>query len=206
MTDQEYIVRLIADQFYTSLPCKVLEYDGATRFAKCQLMVKTQKEGNTPLIRVPILRMVGGSVPLKPGMIIPIWFTKYAMADFIVGLTQAIVKPATECMQFQRSSAFGLPFLFDDKLNIGMPEFVEFDTRVIFKETVLMEKEVECLKDVSMRSNLSVDSNTTVNGNISTQGQLSAQGGANIQGTMVAPTFDNHTHNDAEGRPTTTPV
>lgn len=205
MTVQEEIVRRVADSFYTSLPCQVVEYDGASRFAKCKLMVKTKLEGDTPLIRVPILRMVGGSVPLKPGMIIPVWFTKYAMGEFIVGLTQSIVKSSIECMQFQRSSAFGLPFLFDEKLNIGMPEFVEFDTRVIFKETVLMEKEVECLKDVSMRSNLSVDSSADVKGNLSTNGKLSAQGGANIQGTMVAPTFDNHTHNDAEGRPTTTP-
>lgn len=200
MTFQEEIIRRVADSFYTSLPCKVIEYDPDTRFAKCDLMVKTQREGKTPLIRVPILRMVGGSVPLKVGMIIPVWFTKYAMGEFIVGLTQSVVKGSLECLQFQRSSAFGLPFIFDDKLNIGMPEFVEFDTRVIFKETVLMEKEVECLKDVSMRSNLNVDKNTTITG------KASVNGGANIQGELVAPTFDNHTHNDAEGRPTTKPL
>lgn len=199
MTFQEEIIRRVADSFYTALPCKVEEYDGESRFAKCSLMVKTEKEGNTPLIRVPILRMVGGSVPLKVGMIIPVWFTKYAMGEFIIGLTQSVVKGSTECLQFQRSSAFGLPFLFDDKLNIGMPEFVEFDTRVIFKETVLMEKEVECKQDVSMRSNLTIDKNLTVNGN------ASITGSANIQGQMSSPNYDKHTHTDAEGRPTSTP-
>lgn len=199
MTIQEEFIRRVADNFYTCLPCKVEEYDGNTRFAKCSLMVKTTKEGNTPLIRVPILRMIGGSVPLKVGMIIPIWFTKYAMGEFIIGLTQSIVKGSLECLQFQRSSAFGLPFVFDDKLNIGMPEFVEFDTRVIFKETVLMEKEVECKKDVTMRSNLTIDSNLTV------KGQADITGNATIQGEMSSPNYNKHTHNDAEGRPTTTP-
>ncbi len=199
MDIHEEFVRRVADSFYTSLPCKVVEYDGKTRFAKCELMVKTVKEGNTPLIRVPILRMVGGSVPLKVGMIIPVWFTKYAMGEFIVGLTQSVVKGSLECLQFQRSSAFGLPFIFDDKLNIGMPEFVEFDTRVIFKETVLMEKEVECLKDVSMRSSLTIDQDLTV------KGQANITGNATIQGKMSSPNYDQHIHKDAENRPTTTP-
>lgn len=200
MTFQEEIIRRVADSFYTSLPCKVEEYDPNTRFAKCSLMVKTQREGNTPLIRVPILRMVGGSVPLKVGMIIPVYFTKYAMGEFIVGLTQSVVKGSLECLQFQRSSAYGLPFIFDDKLNIGMPEFVEFDTRVIFKETVLMEKEVECKKDVTMRSNLSIDKDLTV------KGQANITGNATIQGQMSSPNYDKHKHNDAENRPTTTPL
>lgn len=199
MDIHEEFVRRVADSFYTSLPCKVVEYDGETRFAKCELMVKTLKEGNTPLIRVPILRMVGGSVPLKVGMIIPVWFTKYAMGEFIVGLTQSVVKGSLECLQFQRSSAFGLPFLFDDKLNVSMPEFVEFDTRVIFKETVLMEKEVECLKDVSMRSSLTIDQDLTV------KGQANITGNATIQGKMSSPNYDSHIHKDAEGRNTTTP-
>lgn len=199
MDIHEEFVRRVADSFYTSLPCKVVEYDGETRFAKCELMVKTEKEGNTPLIRVPILRMVGGSVPLKAGMIIPVWFTKYAMGEFIVGLTQSVVKGSLECMQFQRSSAFGLPFLFDEKLNVSMPEFVEFDTRVIFKETVLMEKEVECKKDVSMRSSLTIDQDLTVGG------QANITGNATIQGQMSSPNYDEHIHKDAEGRNTTTP-
>lgn len=200
MTDIEKYVRLILDNVYTSLPVEIVEYDGATRFAKCKLLVKTDKEQNAPLIRVPILRMVGGSVPLKVGMKIPVWFTKYSLGKFLIGLSQQTVKGALECMQFTRDSAYGLPFLFDDKLNIAMPEFVEFDTRVIFKETVLMEKEVECQKDVSFKSNITVDKNATI------KGKANISGGADIQGTMTAPTFDNHTHNDAEGRPTTTPL
>lgn len=199
MDVHEEFVRRVADSFYTSLPCRVIEYDGETRFAKCELMIKTEKEGNTPLIRVPILRMVGGSVPLKPGMIIPVWFSKYAMGEFVVSLAQSIVKGSLECMQFQRSSAYGLPFLFDDKLNVSMPEFVEFDTRVIFKETVLMEKEVECKKDVSMRANLTIDQNLTVSG------QANITGNATIQGQMSSPNYDKHIHKDAENRPTTTP-
>ncbi len=199
MTDIEKYVRLILDNVYTSLPVEVVEYDGATRFAKCKLLVKTDKEQNAPLIRVPILRMIGGSVPLKVGMKIPVWFTKYSLGEFLIGLSQQNVKGALECMQFTRDSAYGLPFVFDDKLNIAMPEFVEFDTRVIFKETVLMEKEVECKKDVSMRSNLTIDKNLTVKGN------TTITGNADIQGQMSSPNYDKHTHLDAENRPTSTP-
>ena len=218
MTFQEEIVRLVLDSVYTSLPCKVEEYDNNTRFAKCSLMTKTKKEGETPLVRVPILRLVGGSVPLKVGMIIPVFFSKYAINDFILNLTKSTVKNSIECLQFQRSSAYGLPFVFDEKLNISIPEFVEFDTRVIFKETVLMEKEVECLKSVSMKSTLSVDgatdlkATTTIQGETTINNNLIVSGTVASTGNMSSPnlnnlkqSYDNHKHLDAEGRPTTTP-
>lgn len=194
MTDIEKYVRLILDNVYTSLPCEVVEYDGNTRFAKCKLLVKTDKEGDTPLIRVPILRMVGGSVPLKAGMKIPVWFTKYSLGEFVVSLSTKTVKGPLECYQFTRDSAYGLPFLFDDKLNIKMPEFVEFDTKVIFKEDVVMEKTLDVTQDISAKANVNVSQNLQVTGN------------GTIQGSMSAPNYDSHKHNDAEGRPTTTPI
>lgn len=188
MTDLEKIIRLVLDNIYTSLPCKVIEYDGKTRFAKCELYTKTKKEGNTPLIRVPILRMVGGSVPLKPGMIIPVWFSKYTLGEFLTSLSKQIINGPLQEMQFSRNNAYGLPFLFDDKLNIEMPEFVEFDTRVIFKETVLVEKEAEFLKDVTINSNLIVKGNTDIKGNMSSEN------------------YNKHTHMEqGDGKPTGPP-
>ncbi|MGL5716729.1 MAG: hypothetical protein ACRCX2_27185 [Paraclostridium sp.] len=182
MTEIEKFTRLVLDSVYTSLPCKVVSYDGATRFAKVSMMITTEKEGDGTLIRVPILRMVGGSVPLKPGMIIPVFFSKYSLGQFAVSLANDKVKPALECMQFSRDSAYGLPFLFDDKMSIAMPEFVEFDTKVIFKEEVVMEK------------TLDVDSTITTKSDLKATGKLSA---AN---------YDKHTHiSGKEGQPTEGP-
>lgn len=181
MTDIEKYVRLILDNVYTSLPCEVMEYDGNTRFAKCKLLVATSKDA-APLIRVPILRMVGGSVPLKVGMRIPVWFTKYSLGDFLTSLSTQNVKSALECYQFTRDSAYGLPFLFDDNLNIKMPEFVEFDTKVIFKEDVVMEK------------TLDVADNSTFKKNVTISDKISASN------------YDKHTHiTGKEGQPTGTP-
>lgn len=199
MTDIEKYIRLVLDNVYTSLPCKVVEYDANTRFAKCSLMIKTEKEGNTPLIRVPILRMVGGSVPLKVGMIIPVWFTKYSLGEFVVSLSENTVKGPLECYQFTRDSAYGLPFLFDDKLNIKMPEFVEFDTKVIFKEDVVMEKTLNVTKDIEAKSSVKVTGDVAITGN------LDVAGNSTLSGGMSSPNYDSHTHLDAEGRPTTKP-
>lgn len=181
MTDIEKYVRLILDNVYTSLPCEVLEYDRNTRFAKCKLMIGTDKD-TAPLIRVPILRMVGGSVPLKVGMKIPVWFTKYSLGDFLVSLSTQKVKSALECYQFTRDSAYGLPFLFDDQLNVKMPEFVEFDTKVVFKEGVVMEKTLDVALDSTFKKNVT------------------------ISGKISAENYNKHTHiSGKEGQPTGKP-
>ncbi len=181
LTSIERLVRLIMNQMYTCIPAEVIEIN-SDRFVKVKLLVGDNTTTRTPVINVPVLRYLGGSVPLKKGMQIPIWFCKNAIGEYIRSLSAVVSKGPLEELQFDRNNAFALPFLFDDKLNIKFPEFVEFDTKVIFKEPIECEK-TALFKDV-----------------------VTAEKDVNIAGEVHAKNYDNHTHvEQGDGKPTSGP-
>lgn len=186
MTEIEELVRLIMNNMYTSVPAKVVSVN--KRYVKMQIMVGTKAVTQVPLINVPVLRMLGGSVPVKEGMIFPVWFTKNALGEFLMSSFSAQQsKGPIEELQFDRNNAFALPFLFDEKLDIMFPETVEFDIKVVFKEPIECEKEALFKKEVTHESNVITKGDTTINGN------------ATISGKMSSSNYDSHTHTDSRG-------
>ena len=181
MTFYEKIVRLIMNQMYTCIPGTVIEI-GSDRFVKIKLMVGDEVTTRTPLINVPVLRYLGGSVPLQKGMQIPVWFCKNAIGEYIRSLSAVKNNGPLEELQFDRNNAFALPFLFDEKLNIQFPATVEFDTKVIFKEPIECEK-TALFKDI-----------------------VTAEKDVNIEGKISASNYDVHTHTEqGDGKPTSGP-
>lgn len=187
LTSIERLVRLIMNQMYTCIPAEVIEIN-ANRFVKVKLLVGDDITTRTPVINVPVLRYLGGSVPLKTGMQIPIWFCKNAIGEYIRTLSAVTSKGPLEELQFDRNNAFALPFLFDDKLNIKFPDVVEFDTKVIFKEPI------ECKKTALIKGVVTAQNNVDVGKDI------------NIKGKLSAFNYNKHTHTEqGDGAPTSGP-
>lgn len=181
LTSIERLIRLIMNQMYTCIPAEVTEIN-SDRFVKVKLLVGDDTTTKTPIINVPVLRYLGGSVPLKTGMQIPVWFCKNAIGEYIRSFSSVTSKGPLEELQFDRNNAFALPFLFDDKLNIKFPEFVEFDTKVIFKEPI------ECEKEVFIK------------------GIVTAEKDVNIEGKISAKNYNKHTHKEqGDGNDTSGP-
>ena len=186
ITEFEELMRLVMNNMFTSLPGKVISYEN--RYAKMQIMVGTKAVKDVPLVNVPILRMLGGSVPVKKGMIFPVWFTKNALGEFLMSsFSSQTSKGPIEEMQFDRNSAYALPFLFDEKLGVSFPETVEFDIKVIFKEII------ECEKTALFKADVTNEANVT------TKGNTAIQGNATIQGNMSSKNYDGHVHDESQG-------
>lgn len=199
ITQFEELMRLVMNNMFTSLPGKVISYE--KRYAKMQIMVGTQAAKDVPLVNVPILRMLGGSVPVKKGMIFPVWFTKNALGEFLMSFfSSQTSKGPIEEMQFDRNSAYALPFLFDEKLGVTFPETVEFDIKVIFKEPI------ECEKTALFKADVTNETNVTTKGDSITSGKIEAGGTLSSKGELSAPNFDKHHHVDDEGRDTGGPI
>lgn len=152
MTEIEQLIRLVLNNIYTSLPCKVESFNSGSHFAKVVPEVFTEQDSG-PLVNVPILRMVGGKVPVKAGMVIPVFFSKYALGEYLTQTSKVTVKGPLEELQFDRDNAYALPFLFErDGEKFAMPEKVIFDTDVVFEKKTTFEEKAHFENDFSTPS------------------------------------------------------
>jgi len=160
MTEVEELVRLVLNNIYTSIPCKVDSFNSSSHFAKVTPQVFVSGDSG-PLINVPVLRMVGGKVPVEAGMVIPVFFSKYALGEYLTGTSAVEVGGPLKELQFDRTNAYALPFLFEKEgEKFSMPEKVIFDTAVEFQEEATFKKMVTCEEDLSTPNVSSHDTHT----------------------------------------------
>lgn len=149
MTEIEELVRLVLNNTYSSIPCKVVSFNSSSHFAKLTPEVFTSDDSG-PLVNVPVLRMVGGKVPVQKGMVIPVFFSKYALGEYLTGTSTVEVGGPLAELQFDRDNAYALPFLFEkEDEKFSMPDKVIFDTAVEFQEEATFKKMVTCEEDIS---------------------------------------------------------
>ena len=191
MTETEELIRLVLNNVYTSLPCKVVKFNSGSHFATVTPEVYSKGDAGA-IINVPVLRMIGGKVPVKSGMVIPVFFSKYALGEYLMNNSKVEVGGPLKELQFDRDNAYALPFLFErEGEKFAMPDKVIFDTEVEF------QKHITCLETAKFLKHTDFMLTTTFVQKASFIKDL---------GTPNVSSFENHTHpyKPGSGTPTST--
>jgi hypothetical protein len=155
MSDIESYIRLVTDKFYTNTLGKVMEVQTG-RFCKIKLISATENEIDLPVVNVPIGRWIGTSSPVSVGMIVPVYFSKWAMNQVIIAGTENTNGTPLKELQFSRNGAYALPIIFDDMLDDSFPEEIRFHQKPIFEEGAEFQKATEFNDSVTIEGTTTV--------------------------------------------------
>ena len=166
MPEEEVFFRMMANfGLYTNTLGEVQEVQRG-RYCKIKLISGTQEDKEIPVINVPVGRWIGTSSPVQPGMIIPIYFSKWALGQYFAETNRdyTMESPIKE-LQFTRNDAYAVPIVFDDMLDTEFPEEIRFHEKPIFEEGAKFLKTSEFREDVTVTNKVTaseVDGTTSV--------------------------------------------